>query len=39
MKLNKNKLLENRFGVIRGEGVVGWAKWVKGAKHMVMEGN
>jgi len=27
MKLNKNKLLENRFGVIRGEGVVGWEKW------------
>lgn len=39
MKLNKNKLIENRFGVIRGEGVVEWAKWVNRAKHMVMEGN
>ena len=26
MKLNKNKLLENRFGVIRGEGVVGFGE-------------
>ena len=29
MKLNKNKLIENRSGVIRGEGVVEWAKWVR----------
>ena len=36
---NKNIDTENRLVVTRGDGVQVWAKWMKGVKCMVMDGN